>query len=141
RFRTGENQPTSHSRAACTRANPNRLDRRATRAGVSTTCALRSDDGTEGWKRADHFVGTRAFNSSNQFKTTCISGGAAEPDKVFSRAETTPRIRFPSSMMSLFRSIAGPGSSKRTGTGAGTPKLKAGFVVTLTLTNWPGPGA
>jgi hypothetical protein len=29
--------------------------------------------------RADHFVGTRSFNSSNQFMTTCICGATAAP--------------------------------------------------------------
>src|SRR3954453_16558066 len=82
-------------------------------------------------QRHHRCVGTRAFSSSNQLRTTWICGAAGIPVAPGKSAATTPRSR-PSWVMSLLRSYPGPRSRKLLSTGTGLPNANDGCVVTLT---------
>src|SRR4029453_2195796 len=83
-----------------------------------------------------YFVGTRAFNSSNQCSTTWICGASGAVAS-FRPASTVPMNRLPSGVMSYCRS--GTLKPNRNGPGAtttGFPNANVGCVVTLTTLSW-----
>jgi hypothetical protein len=91
--------------------------------------------GAPAGERPVYFVGTRAFSSSNQLRTTWISGAAAAPDGVRA-AVTMPRI-LPSGVVSYRLGDSGPITSNNLPCGActGFPTVNVGCVVKATATN------
>ena len=83
-------------------------------------------------------AGTRVLESSNQFSTTWICGALGLPDADCPAAMAETNL--PSRVMSYGRRTSGEAPGNGRGSATGFPKVKAGCVVTLTDSNWPGPG-